>query len=670
MREQMPSSYTLSQIAEWGEKESVSLPTVQRGFVWKPHQIENLWDSLLRGYPVGAFVLSPKNDGKSFEILDGQQRATAICLGFDKETFRETDKQVKVFIDLILPEDDSRKYVFRVITRSHPWGYRKVDNTKTLTSDNIRKAMEQFAVEDHLKADLSIFYPFDAELPIPFQIFMEAAASEQSVDELIKKIKSWEYWEIINARWEQRKPNLDKSNQEKEDLISKSIAKIYEEVKVMLSENKGQKIPALYLDLDRFKSPSENVLEIAVTMESTEGENSEEKESEKDEIENLFIRLNAGGTPLSGEELNYSILKSHIHGDLQKEIEKNCIGFARPSRFITIAYRLYLHHKKANENQKEAISLRIKPKQFQSWISTKSAKDGFSEFIHTLLVEKKPFPNCISPDIVESKTLLEYVHGILEYHKDHSTYGLPYLLTSRIADTAPELMFLLLYRIYIKGDTFQFGTDTHKRMLGMMTLFQWLGKGGSRRDHSRLLSNIWNAATKMDKDRFWSSESVELAFTDDILIRFPKLESIEDIINYKVNVNTNVREEFHQKNKLGFFIDKMFYNRDLVVYAQRYFLESYFNRVDFLLDDTNMPFDWDHISPYSYIHRRWNIPAIIGKWYGSIGNFRAWPYTLNRMNQADEPAKKLNPLNSDNLNEHAKQFWITFVANHNNIEVV
>lgn len=135
-------AYTLQEIAKWKENKLVSLPTVQRGFVWKPSQIENLWDSLLRGYPVGAFVLSPQKNDSGYEMLDGQQRATAICLGFGNETFRESEDKIKVYIDLEKPNaDDNRKYMIRVITKSHPWGYQKKDNTKTLTSENIRKAM-------------------------------------------------------------------------------------------------------------------------------------------------------------------------------------------------------------------------------------------------------------------------------------------------------------------------------------------------------------------------------------------------------------------------------------------------------------------------------------------------------------------------------------------------
>ncbi|MGL4346677.1 MAG: DUF262 domain-containing protein [Chitinophagaceae bacterium] len=43
------------------EESLVSLPSIQRGFVCKPNKVETLWDSLLRGYPIGFFVFK---DGK------------------------------------------------------------------------------------------------------------------------------------------------------------------------------------------------------------------------------------------------------------------------------------------------------------------------------------------------------------------------------------------------------------------------------------------------------------------------------------------------------------------------------------------------------------------------------------------------------------------------------
>jgi hypothetical protein len=78
-------AYTLQEIADWQLKAAsgdVILPDLQRGFVWKPFQTENLWDSLLRRFPVGTFILAPSHKSDQLELLDGQQRATAIAFGF------------------------------------------------------------------------------------------------------------------------------------------------------------------------------------------------------------------------------------------------------------------------------------------------------------------------------------------------------------------------------------------------------------------------------------------------------------------------------------------------------------------------------------------------------------------------------------------------------------
>jgi hypothetical protein len=94
-------SLPLRQIASWHdipgltEKPEVraSVPVLQRGLVWNPDQIELLWDSILRGFPIGAIVLSAKITGQTkvrdekdssitHHLLDGQQRCDAIALGF------------------------------------------------------------------------------------------------------------------------------------------------------------------------------------------------------------------------------------------------------------------------------------------------------------------------------------------------------------------------------------------------------------------------------------------------------------------------------------------------------------------------------------------------------------------------------------------------------------
>ncbi len=94
------------------QNKSYVLPAIQREFVWKPQQIERLFDSLMQGYPFGTFLfwaVKPETSGKFkfydfvrnyhqrdaahcpelpilhdqtiTAVLDGQQRLTALNIG-------------------------------------------------------------------------------------------------------------------------------------------------------------------------------------------------------------------------------------------------------------------------------------------------------------------------------------------------------------------------------------------------------------------------------------------------------------------------------------------------------------------------------------------------------------------------------------------------------------
>lgn len=76
------------------EKGEYAVPVFQRDFVWKPNQIIDLFDSILRGYPIGSLVLWNSRDvhqskdilsdeivdvpTPNYYILDGRQRLTTL----------------------------------------------------------------------------------------------------------------------------------------------------------------------------------------------------------------------------------------------------------------------------------------------------------------------------------------------------------------------------------------------------------------------------------------------------------------------------------------------------------------------------------------------------------------------------------------------------------------
>jgi len=98
---------TLREIASW-PNQIMSIPVLQRGLVWSPKQIELFWDSIMRGIPVGSFVVCPNIEGQhrnsveksKYHLLDGQQRANAISLGFDTYNDPKNPKKSILWLDI------------------------------------------------------------------------------------------------------------------------------------------------------------------------------------------------------------------------------------------------------------------------------------------------------------------------------------------------------------------------------------------------------------------------------------------------------------------------------------------------------------------------------------------------------------------------------------------
>ncbi|EIE40295.1 DUF262 domain-containing protein [Mycoplasmopsis canis] len=77
----------VSNIISWEDDKSISVPEIQRPFVWKTSQVRDLIESLYNGYPIGYIIISNskgirKRDGELSKneklLIDGQQRITSI----------------------------------------------------------------------------------------------------------------------------------------------------------------------------------------------------------------------------------------------------------------------------------------------------------------------------------------------------------------------------------------------------------------------------------------------------------------------------------------------------------------------------------------------------------------------------------------------------------------
>lgn len=83
--------YNLKKLIHFIEHKRVSVPEFQRGYVWKIAQVKSLFDSLVKKYPIGSFIIwetKQKIDARTINgeklppekllILDGQQRILSL----------------------------------------------------------------------------------------------------------------------------------------------------------------------------------------------------------------------------------------------------------------------------------------------------------------------------------------------------------------------------------------------------------------------------------------------------------------------------------------------------------------------------------------------------------------------------------------------------------------
>ncbi len=123
------------------------LPNIQRHFVWSEEQMERLYDSVLREYPIGSFLIwktksdikhrkfidnwkdsirvidfyVPENGNPKMLVLDGQQRIQSLLIGLCG-SYNGKELHFNILSgDLKSPEDMRYEFAFMDRTATFPW---------------------------------------------------------------------------------------------------------------------------------------------------------------------------------------------------------------------------------------------------------------------------------------------------------------------------------------------------------------------------------------------------------------------------------------------------------------------------------------------------------------------------------------------------------------------
>lgn len=181
------TAITIKSAIDHIKKQHYVLPSIQREFVWSTDQIETLFDSLMRDYPISTFLfwkvdkhktkdfqfyeflrhyhekdnrhnrkLEISNDEDVIALLDGQQRMTSIYIALmgtyaNKIPYQRWDSaqafsKKKLYLNLLKPSDEIEvEYDFKFLTEdeSEPSeGHFWFECGKILGFSDISKAME------------------------------------------------------------------------------------------------------------------------------------------------------------------------------------------------------------------------------------------------------------------------------------------------------------------------------------------------------------------------------------------------------------------------------------------------------------------------------------------------------------------------------------------------
>ena len=145
-----PIDFTLEILYQKMKKNDLTIPPIQRNFVWTPKQASNLIDSILMGLPIPAIFLYVQKDGTHL-VIDGQQRL----------------KTITCFIDGFLKYKDSKKdtrFKLSRLSSDHQWynkGYDDFDDaTKRKFNDYVLRATMIRQLEPKNEAS-SIYHIFE-----------------------------------------------------------------------------------------------------------------------------------------------------------------------------------------------------------------------------------------------------------------------------------------------------------------------------------------------------------------------------------------------------------------------------------------------------------------------------------------------------------------------------
>lgn len=346
-------------------KSELLLPSIQRGFVWKPKQIIDLWDSLLRGMPIGSMMFSKLSEGQiadtittkdakqtktvsgeAMGLLDGQQRTLAMLIGWPSENLT----QYCLWIDLAEDGHGGSPFDIRLTTRAQPFGFQRISHSRLSRHDRreARKRYDELYPGNESKPDFKLFDFLDAEHGQP-RPWKANGDPKQFV-----KIKN--LWKAFKE--------TDKSESAFLDLFkSRSTDKRLSNLHEAFNHIEALEVPLILIP-EHIGKPMKEAI----------------SDSAPDPLVLLFERIGRNGASLSAEDLLFSMIKQQfpeaqqLVNGIQGKISVR--AFMSATDYVMTAFRLAAATQSSEPGAQIADNPRPNPNDFHRHLGRLLGKKG------------------------------------------------------------------------------------------------------------------------------------------------------------------------------------------------------------------------------------------------------------------------------------------------------
>ncbi len=478
-----------------------------------------------------------------------------------------------------LYKKSTRKFWIRATTKYHPWGYENDDDCSVLSASDRRDAMLDYGlIKENDTEEINIY-----KVPISLaQTWPYKAELPIPIYVFFKPFFNYENNNTISEE-----EFVEAVIQEIENKKSDKNESWHKKFWNNLNSNKDN-IKALY---DTFKDASKyffigTLLKDDVIKKETK--NNKINNEVSTSLEVLFNRLGSGGTPITQAELIYSAIIAYW-GEIKDENERLAEKYMSPTDLVLLAFRFVLTETEKN-NKKLVGNPTIQ--RIRNLKNDENVRKRIIDFY-----ANKKF-----------ESILYKVKIMLEGDDSESTRT-PTILRLDVYKNHPNLM-LLLMNIADKSNKVE-----NEFIRAFVFYILWFGN-----DENKIIDIVFSKLSneKLDNIKINIKKALFECLYNDLIIPIPIINNI-----------------FDEKPKIKKVYELLKYNKNVLLFAQREFLNKNFPNYKPVSssdwENHNRPWDYDHIIPQNWVKgKRGHFREKSAEYLDTIANLAAIPFEINR----------------------------------------